>query len=216
VRIAVMPPVAVGASIVPDRVFYADVPRGCDLGDVVEIAISGGLSAKISGAELRAALLATSHPAPWRLGFVGAERYALQLDPDGRCAIIAHLDARGLANPKYWLYRRGDDGAVKLTRWTRAGYIPRRRLLEEAGIDASLLTKTATKNAFSELARKGLPDQLQLRPTPRGTAETLVRAPQPGWLDIPPGTLNVDSDRVPVHEVDDLGEWPFRVEQGSD
>jgi hypothetical protein len=211
-----MPPIAIGSAIAPDRVFYAEAARGCDLDAAVEIRINGGGNAEITGAELRTALLSCAHPGPWELGFVGAKRYALQLDPDGRCSTVAHLDARGLANPKYWLYRRGSDGTVHLTRWSRVGHITRTALLEQAGIDTNALTKTATQQALTDLVTEGLPVTLDLTRTHMDAEDTVVVARQPGWLDIPPGTLNVDSDRVPVHEVDDLGEWPFRVEQGSD
>lgn len=215
-RVAVVPPISIGTAVERDRVLYAEVPRGCGLDDAVEIRTNRGGNADISGGELRCALLSASHPAPWKLGPVGAERYALQMDPDGRCSTIAHLDARGLGNPKYWLYRRGKNGSVHLTRWTRAGHIERTQLFEQAGIDADSLTKTAAKERYRELVAQGLPSTLQLTRTLGASDGGTLDAPDPGWLDVSPGELSLESERVPIHVVDDLGEWPGTVEQGSE
>lgn len=214
-RIGLVPSIPVGTAIPRDRVFYADVARGTGLVDIVDVEVEGR-HVRISGAELRAALLSTVHTGPWELAPIGAGRSALRLDPDGRSSTIAHLDAQGLSNPTYWLYRRGENGPVRLTRWTRAGYISSRELLEQAGLDPDLMTKSAQDEALTDVVGEELPQVLELR-APRSTGSPVpVEAPDPGWLDVEPGALKARPDRVPVHQVDDLGEWPIEGERTID
>lgn len=193
-----------------DQVFHADVSRGTELADPIEIEV-GGHRDEITGAELRAALLSTSHTNPSVLGPVGAGRYALQLDPDGRSSTIAHLDAQGLSKPKYWLYRRGEEAPVHLTRWMRAGYTSRVGLLEQVGINTDSKSESALEKYLTEVVARGLPPTLDLEELRSNTSDTKVEAPTPGWLDVPPGALKVDTERIPIHSVDDLGEWPGEV-----
>lgn len=204
-RISLMPPITVGA-MHRGRVCHADAPRGCALHDTVMVDLDDGSRAEVSGAQLRTVLLAVAHPGPWELSFIGARRHALQLDPDGRSSGMAHLDALGLSRPKYWLYRRGDTGPVYLTRWIRLGHITRHALLEQAEMDMPASSKAAVQNAFDALVAEGLPATLELTHTRQEHAH--AEAAEGGWLDIPPGGLNANPDRIPVDHVDDLGEWP--------
>lgn len=82
-----VPSVDVGSAILRDEILYAEVPRGCDLGDSVEIRFLGGRRAQVFGADIRAALLSASHPAPWRLGFIWIPRGAAQRWPTWMLAV---------------------------------------------------------------------------------------------------------------------------------
>lgn len=206
-RIALVPSIPVGSAVDADCIFYADVTRGATPTATIDIEVDEH-RAHITGAELRAALLSAVHTGPWKLGSIGAGRFALRLDPEDRCSTLAHLDSQGLGNPRYWLYRRGDNGIVLLTRWSRAGYISRTSLLQQAGVSTESISIAAHNRQLTRIVAEGLPRALRLRSLHPAASLSSVEAANPGWLDIPPGALKVEPDRIPVHQVDDLGEWP--------
>lgn len=206
-QISLVPAVPVGDDITRNQLFHVEASRGTGLLQTLTATTSEG-QVQLSGAQLRAGILSAVHPGPWELAPVGAGRHALPLDPDGVASSITHLDDGGIPAPEYWLYQRTEASSVHLTRWRPVGHLSRARLLAQSEIQPTSETKTARQRALTELVARGLPDTIELD-HPRADSRHLVDAPAPGWLDIQLGALTTSPERLPIHQVDDLGPWPL-------
>jgi hypothetical protein len=207
-RLSFVPSISISGRFESGQLVEVEAARGLGLTEIVPIKVDG-VPSEASGTDLRAALLSTTHSLTETIRYIGAERCGVQLDSLGRSSSMAHLDAEGPRQPMYWLYMRHAGEVPRLTRWKRAGYVSQASLLAQT--DGYYASDAAAKRALSKALQWGLPSPLEVTLHSPDSKETgKVTAPEGGWLDIEPGAL-VRTAALPIHAVDDLGEWPGPV-----